>query len=74
MLAVIAPMTKDEFKKLWAKRYPEAVPISYTFRHESNYQLEFALKTVGGEFDRLSGRKYALHKNLDFTGAKDNQS
>ena len=26
-------MTSDEFKKFWTNRYPDSVPISYTFRH-----------------------------------------
>ncbi len=33
-LARITPMTTDEFKTLWTTRYPESVPISYTFRHD----------------------------------------
>jgi hypothetical protein len=32
-LAVIAPMTKEDFIKLWTNRYSDSVPISYTFRH-----------------------------------------
>ncbi|WP_143785595.1 DUF3885 domain-containing protein [Ohtaekwangia koreensis] len=34
LLAVIAPMTKEDFNNIWTKRYPDSVPISYTFRHD----------------------------------------
>jgi hypothetical protein len=27
-------MTNEDFKKLWTSRYPDSVPISFTFRHD----------------------------------------
>lgn len=35
-LAVIASMTREQFKSLWTTRYPKAIPISHSFRHDYN--------------------------------------
>jgi hypothetical protein len=33
-LAVIAKMTREQFKSLWTKRYSKTLPISYLFKHD----------------------------------------